>query len=95
MELGPMNTLNNSSHISNNFKKSVTTDIVDYKNNTENTSDQQQKNLSETNHTQSFVYGALGINQPDGTKTDDNTAYTAGQVLKAIGTVGSIIAIII
>lgn len=46
-------------------------------------------------HAKSFVYGALGMDKPEGAAETTETAYSSGQVLKAIGTVGSIIAIIV
>ncbi|WP_087023325.1 hypothetical protein [Thaumasiovibrio subtropicus] len=43
----------------------------------------------------SFTYGALGMDHPDAVKDNDDGAYTAGQVLKAAGTIGGIIALLI
>jgi hypothetical protein len=50
---------------------------------------------AEDNAVKSFAYGALGMDKPNEVKDNDDGAYTAGQVLKAIGTVGSIIAIMV
>lgn len=43
----------------------------------------------------SLVYGVLGLDHPDQVSEQNDDAYTTGQVLKAIGTVGSIIAIVV
>lgn len=43
----------------------------------------------------SLVYGVLGLDHPDQVSEQSDDAYTTGQVLKAIGTVGSIIAIVV
>ncbi|WP_163132879.1 hypothetical protein [Agarivorans sp. Alg241-V36] len=50
---------------------------------------------AEESTVKSFAYGALGMDKPNEVKDNDDGAYTAGQVLKAIGTVGSIIAIMV
>ncbi|MDD1793526.1 hypothetical protein L4D06_17330 [Enterovibrio makurazakiensis] len=44
---------------------------------------------------EAFTYGALGMDHPDEVKTNDDGAYTAGQVLSAIGTIGGILAILV
>ncbi len=55
----------------------------------------QKPNQPEDSAVKSFAYGALGMDKPNEVKDNDDGAYTAGQVLKAIGTVGSIIAIMV
>ncbi|MDO6765163.1 hypothetical protein [Agarivorans sp. 1_MG-2023] len=49
----------------------------------------------EDSSVKSFAYGALGMDKPNEVEENEDGAYTAGQVLKAIGTVGSIIAIMV
>ncbi|WP_407331687.1 hypothetical protein [Enterovibrio sp. 27052020O] len=44
---------------------------------------------------EAFTYGALGMDHPDEVKSNDDGAYTAGQVLSAIGTIGGILAILV
>ncbi len=44
---------------------------------------------------EAFTYGALGMDHPDEVKSNDDDAYTAGQVLSAIGTIGGILAILV
>lgn len=56
---------------------------------------EQKPNEPEDSAVKSFAYGALGMDKPNEVKDNDDGAYTAGQVLKAIGTVGSIIAIMV
>ncbi|MPW29349.1 hypothetical protein F9L16_10105 [Agarivorans sp. B2Z047] len=55
----------------------------------------QKPNEPEDNAVKSFAYSALGMDKPNEVKDNDDGAYTAGQVLTAIGTVGSIIAIMV
>ncbi|WP_432452537.1 MULTISPECIES: hypothetical protein [unclassified Agarivorans] len=50
---------------------------------------------SEPSTITSFGYGVLGMDKPNEVEETEDGAYTAGQVLKAIGTVGSIIAILV
>ena len=40
---------------------------------------------------ESFTYGALGMDHPDEVKSNTDDFYTAGQVLSAIGTVGTLL----
>lgn len=49
----------------------------------------------ESNYVKSFAYGVLGMDKPGEVKENEDNGYTAGQIFKAIGTVGSIIAIIV
>ncbi len=49
----------------------------------------------EGKNVKSFTYGALGMDHPDSVKENKDSAYTAGQVLKAAGTIGGIIALLI
>lgn len=44
---------------------------------------------------EAFTYGALGLDHPDEVKEKGNDAYSAGQMLSAIGTIGSILAILV
>lgn len=59
----------------------------------ENTAKKQDE--PENNYVKSFTYGALGIDKPSEVDKNEDSGYTAGAVLKAIGTIGSIIAIIV
>lgn len=63
----------------------------------ESSASQQPQPATEKNDNKlkSFGYGLVGMDKPEEVQENDDTAYTAGQVLKAIGTVGSIIAIIV
>lgn len=44
---------------------------------------------------EAFTYGALGMDHPDEVKSNDDGAYKAGQVLSALGTLGTILAIVV
>lgn len=44
---------------------------------------------------ESFTYGALGMDRPDEVKNNDDAAYSAGQVLSALGTIGGLIAVLV
>lgn len=44
---------------------------------------------------EAFTYGVLGMDHPDEVKNNDDSAYTAGQVLSALGTIGAILAIVV
>ncbi|WP_413113171.1 hypothetical protein [Thaumasiovibrio sp. DFM-14] len=55
--------------------------------------EQQLENGSEK--LKSFTYGAVGMDHPESVKLQEDEAYKAGQVLKAIGTVGGIIALLV
>lgn len=44
---------------------------------------------------ESFTYGALGMDHPDAVKENDDFAYSAGQVLSALGTIGGLIAVLV
>lgn len=44
---------------------------------------------------ESFTYGALGMDHPDEVKSNDDAAYSAGQVLSALGTIGGLIAVLV
>lgn len=48
-----------------------------------------------TSHVESFTYGALGMAHPEDVKESDDTAYSAGQFLSALGTVGALLAIVV
>lgn len=43
----------------------------------------------------SFAYGALGMDHPEEVENNDDPAYSAGQALSAIGTIGTILAILV
>lgn len=49
----------------------------------------------ETHYIKSFAYGALGMDKPSEAGESEDNAYGAGQLLKAVGTVGSIIAVFV
>ncbi|AMG30517.1 hypothetical protein AL542_09065 [Grimontia hollisae] len=44
---------------------------------------------------ESFTYGALGMDHPEEVKNNDDMAYSAGQVLSALGTIGGLIAVLV
>nr|WP_232312848.1 hypothetical protein [Enterovibrio coralii] len=44
---------------------------------------------------ESFTYGALGMDHPEEVKSNDDAAYSAGQVLSALGTIGGLIAVLV
>lgn len=44
---------------------------------------------------EAFTYGALGMDHPDEVKNNEDDAYTAGQVLSALGTIGAVLAIVV
>ncbi|MFD2177117.1 hypothetical protein [Veronia pacifica] len=44
---------------------------------------------------ESFAYGALGMDHPDEVKSNDDSAYSAGQALSALGTIGAVLSILI
>ena len=44
---------------------------------------------------EAFTYGALGMAHPDEVKKNDDGAYTAGQVLSALGTIGAVLAVVV
>ncbi|MGR0277613.1 hypothetical protein ACUM5Y_01030 [Marinomonas dokdonensis] len=58
---------------------------------------EQAKEVPEENSIKSFTHGFFGLDKPgevvEEEKKDD--AYTAGKVMKTLGTIGSIIAIIV
>lgn len=93
MELGPINSFNKP--IMTNVNGEVTKKTVENESTEETNAESTEEDQSETNYAQSFVYGALGLDQPGELEESDNFAYSTGQVLKAIGTVGSIIAIVV
>ncbi|OOF11837.1 hypothetical protein BZG82_02685 [Salinivibrio sp. PR5] len=49
----------------------------------------------EKSSVESFTYGALGMDHPDKVKENDDTAYNAGQFLSALGTIGTILAVVV
>lgn len=44
---------------------------------------------------ESFAYGALGMDHPETVKSNDDSAYSAGQALSALGTIGAVLSILI
>ncbi len=44
---------------------------------------------------EAFTYGALGMDHPNEVKNSDDGAYTAGQVLSALGTIGAVLAVVV
>nr|WP_086938410.1 hypothetical protein [Thaumasiovibrio occultus] len=48
-----------------------------------------------TSNAKAFAYGALGMDHPEAVKQTDDDAYTAGQVMSALGTIGGIIALLV
>ncbi len=43
----------------------------------------------------SFAYGALGMDHPKEIKESHDDAYTAGQILSALGTIGAVLAVVV
>lgn len=55
----------------------------------------QVKGETPASSVEAFTYGALGMDHPDEVKSNDDGAYTAGQVLSALGTIGAILAVVV
>ncbi|OOE45928.1 hypothetical protein BZG06_05830 [Salinivibrio kushneri] len=53
------------------------------------------KKPEEKSSVESFTYGALGMDHPDKVKENDDAAYGAGQFLSALGTIGTILAVVV
>ncbi len=43
----------------------------------------------------SFAYGALGMDHPKEIQKSHDDAYTAGQILSALGTIGAVLAVVV
>lgn len=55
----------------------------------------EAEGTSTSSKVESFTYGALGMDHPEEVKSNDDAAYSAGQVLSALGTIGGLIAILV
>ncbi|GAB3484886.1 hypothetical protein GCM10027340_21000 [Marinomonas epiphytica] len=59
---------------------------------------EKESNKEEASGLKSFAHGVFGLDDPKQEKLveeEDNDAYFAGKILKGVGTLGSIIAIIV
>ncbi|NUY55366.1 hypothetical protein HLG76_02030 [Salinivibrio sp. EAGSL] len=56
---------------------------------------QEGKEPEETSAVKSFTYGALGMEHPEKVQESDDSSYTAGKFVSALGTIGTILAVIV
>ncbi|OOE91136.1 hypothetical protein BZG76_11650 [Salinivibrio sp. AR647] len=56
---------------------------------------QEGKEPEETSAVKSFTYGALGMDHPEKVQESDDSSYTAGKFVSALGTIGTILAVIV
>jgi len=56
---------------------------------------QEGKEPEETSAVKSFAYGALGMEHPEKVQESDDSSYTAGKFVSALGTIGTILAVIV
>ncbi|WP_025738910.1 hypothetical protein [Salinivibrio socompensis] len=56
---------------------------------------QEGKAPEEKSAVKSFTYGALGMDHPDTVQESDDSSYTAGKFVSALGTIGTILAVIV
>ncbi|OOE94713.1 hypothetical protein [Salinivibrio sp. AR640] len=56
---------------------------------------QEGKDPEETSAVKSFTYGALGMEHPEKVQESDDSSYTAGKFVSALGTIGTILAVIV
>jgi hypothetical protein len=56
---------------------------------------QEGKAPEETSAVKSFTYGALGMEHPEKVQESDDSSYTAGKFVSALGTIGTILAVIV